>query len=130
MSMHLHHPSLSLNGKKKGKVKYRSAEHAQKERELKMEWENLTKKHQETSKPKTSNRLMNSPKKYSLTIPRGRGTDHIPTVDSGHLGAVTVKQTQKYTGDKLLGIGVMHKSNLVPIFNGDDAIAISKMRRG
>lgn len=128
--MHLHHPSLSLNGKKKGKVKYRSAEHAQKERELKVEWENLTKKHQEDSKPKKTNRLMNSPKKYSLTIPQGRGTDHIPTVDSGHLGAVTVKQTQKYTGDKLLGIGVMHKSNLVPIFNGDDAIAISKMRRG
>ena len=26
MSMHLHHPSLSLNGKKRGKVKFKSAE--------------------------------------------------------------------------------------------------------
>jgi len=128
--MHLHHPALSLNGKKKGKVKYRSSSHAQKERELKEEWENLAKKLQSMSTVKKPVKPMVSPKKYSLNIPQGRGTDHIPTVDSGHRGAVTVKQTQKYTGDKLLGIGVMHKSNLVPIFNGDDAIAISKMRRG
>ena len=30
MSMHLHHPSLSLGGKRKGKVKFRNAEEAKK----------------------------------------------------------------------------------------------------
>ena len=36
----------------------------------------------------------------------------------------------KYTGTKLLGIGVMHKSNSVPVFSQDEAIEISTMRRG
>jgi hypothetical protein len=36
----------------------------------------------------------------------------------------------KYTGDKLLGIAVMHKSNLVPVFKAEDAIDIARMRRG
>lgn len=36
----------------------------------------------------------------------------------------------KYTGDKLLGIAVMHKSNLVPVFKVEDAIDIARMRRG
>jgi hypothetical protein len=34
-----------------------------------------------------------------------------------------------YTGDKILGIGTMHKSNAVPIFSDDEAKDISKMRR-
>ena len=36
----------------------------------------------------------------------------------------------KYTGDNLLGIAVMHKSNLVPVFKAEDAIDIARMRRG
>jgi len=34
MSMHLHHPALSLNGKKQGKVKFRNAAEAQRARDL------------------------------------------------------------------------------------------------
>ncbi len=44
MSMHLHHPSLSLNGKKKGKVKFRNAEEARRARELEDSWKDLQKK--------------------------------------------------------------------------------------
>lgn len=40
------------------------------------------------------------------------------------------KDTHRYTGDKLLGIATMHKSNAVPVFKGQDAIDIAKMRRG
>jgi hypothetical protein len=50
-------------------------------------------------------------------------------LDTGVTGPVTVKQSQKYTGDKILGIGTMHKSNAVPIFSGEQAQDISKMRR-
>ena len=32
-------------------------------------------------------------------------------------------------GDKIIGIGTMHKSNAVPIFSDDAAKDISKMRR-
>lgn len=39
------------------------------------------------------------------------------------------KTEKKYTGDKLLGIAVMHKSNLVPVFHQEDAEDIARMRR-
>jgi len=35
-----------------------------------------------------------------------------------------------YTGGNLMGIATMHKSNMVPVFNTQDAEDISKMRRG
>jgi hypothetical protein len=35
-----------------------------------------------------------------------------------------------YTGDKIKGIGTMHKSNAVPIFSDEQAIEIATMRRG
>lgn len=40
------------------------------------------------------------------------------------------KEAQHYSGErKLLGIGLLHKSNLVPVFDQQDAIDISRMRR-
>lgn len=39
-------------------------------------------------------------------------------------------EPQQYSGERrLLGIGIMHKSNLVPIFDEESAKEISKMRR-
>lgn len=43
--------------------------------------------------------------------------------------ALGKKQEKKYTGDKLIGIGTMHKSNMVPIFKAEDAKDIANMRR-
>jgi hypothetical protein len=34
-----------------------------------------------------------------------------------------------YTGDKIIGIAAMHKSNLVPVFNDEAAKEVSSMRR-
>jgi len=34
-----------------------------------------------------------------------------------------------YTGDKMIGIGTLHKSNAVPIFSDDDAKDQALMRR-
>ena len=45
-------------------------------------------------------------------------------------GAVNVRAIPTYTGDKIIGIGTMHKSNAVPIFTSEQAQDISKMRRG
>ena len=40
------------------------------------------------------------------------------------------KEEMKYSGErKLIGIGLMHKSNLVPIWDKEGAEEISKMRR-
>lgn len=42
------------------------------------------------------------------------------------IGAV---QTKQYTGTAMIGIATMHKSNAVPVFQEEDAQAISAMRR-
>lgn len=42
--MHLHHPSLSTTGKRKGKLKFASAAHAQQARELASTWQDLLKR--------------------------------------------------------------------------------------
>lgn len=59
-----------------------------------------------------------------------RETRDIPSRDTGHKGAVTVGTKQmRYTGDKMLGVATMHKSNIVPIFNDESAVQVSQMRR-
>jgi len=44
-------------------------------------------------------------------------------------GPCTTKQTPKYTGSKILGIGILHKSCMQPIFSQEEAIDIARMRR-
>lgn len=66
----------------------------------------------------------------TVTKPYVRETVRHPSRDTGHLGAVTTgKKAMQYTGDKMLGVATMHKSNLVPIFNDDNAVEVSQMRR-
>jgi hypothetical protein len=44
-------------------------------------------------------------------------------------GNGNAKPANVYTGNELLGIATMHKSNAVPVFSDEQAIDISKMRR-
>jgi hypothetical protein len=129
--MHLHHPSLSLGGKRKGKVKFRNAEEARKARELDESWKQLQKKWDVDAEDKKRRRAMSAePLAYQLAAPPGRGsTAHIPSRDTGHVGAVRTKDIPQYTGTKIKGIGTMHKSNAVPVFSDEEAVEISKMRR-
>ena len=131
MSMHLHHPSLSLNGRKKGKVKFRNAEEARKARELEASWQELKKKWVVEEDDRRRRRAMSAPPlagNYSLTIPENRSTRHIPSRDTG--GSATLAAPKVYTGTKVKGIATMHKSNAVPVFSDEEAIEISRMRRG
>jgi hypothetical protein len=129
--MHLAHPALSLGGKRKGKVKFRNSAEAQKARQLDEDWKELQKKWGVEADEKRRKRAMAAePLQYTLTAPNGRGTtQHIKSLDTGHIGAISSKQSPKYTGTKVLGIGTMHKSNAVPIFSDDEAVEISSMRR-
>jgi hypothetical protein len=53
-----------------------------------------------------------------------------PKYDSLDTGFVACTKTfQKYTGEKMLGIATMHKSNAVPVFTDNEAKEISSMRR-
>jgi hypothetical protein len=58
-----------------------------------------------------------------------RETPNYPSLNSS-VGSTAKKEPMQYTGDAMLGIGQLHKSNAVPIFKAQDAIDISKMRRG
>ena len=130
MSMHLHHPSLSLNGKRKGKKKFRNAEEARKARELDAGWKELQKKWEVDADTKKRNRAMSAePLTYSLNAPPGRETKRYESLDTGHKGAVKTADIPQYTGTKIKGIGTMHKSNAVPIFSDEEAVAIANMRR-
>lgn len=54
-----------------------------------------------------------------------------PKVPSGdtYTSFVATKREMQYTGDKLVGIATMHKSNMVPVFKQEDAEDIARMRR-
>ena len=131
MSMHLHHPSLSLTGKRKGKVKFRNAAEAQRARELDASWKEILKAQGAAAEQKRRSRAMRAePLQYNLTSDNDRAnTRHIPSLDTGHSGPVSSKENPKYTGTKILGIGTMHKSNAVPVFSSEEAHDIATMRR-
>ena len=58
-----------------------------------------------------------------------RETPDYPSVTSTGVLVAEKRDRNVYTGDKLLGISVMHKSNLVPIFSEEHAKDVSAMRR-
>ena len=126
MTMHLLPPMYSTTGKKKGKRKFRNAAVAAKSRDLDNSWNELMAKYppmQVKAKKQTLNDV------YKLTVPEDRSTRKYKSVDTGG-GSTAPRPTKVYTGDKMKGIGTMHKSNMVPIFSNQEAEDISKMRRG
>lgn len=129
MSMHLVGPALSMNGKKKGKVKFRNADEARRARELDASWKELQKKWDVDAEEKRRKRALKAePLVYKLSAPSGRSTTHhIPSVNTG--GNATLAPAKIYTGTKVMGIATMHKSNAVPVFSDEEAVDISRMRR-
>lgn len=129
MSMHLHHPSLSLTGKSKKKQKFRSAEEARKARELDASWKELQAKWGVAQEDRRRKRAMSADTlEYKLTTPAGRETVQIKSLDTG-LAVASLAPAKVYTGTKVKGIGTMHKSNAVPIFSDEEAHDIARMRR-
>ena len=130
MTMHLCGPALTMTGKKKGKHKFRNAEEARKARELDASWKELQKKWEVDADAKRRSRAMKAePLTYKLTTPVGRTTtNNLPSRVTP--GGSTAPVHKVYTGTKVLGIATMHKSNAVPVFAAEDAVEISRMRRG
>ena len=65
---------------------------------------------------------------YKLAQPV-RETRKIPSLNASMMGNATVQPKKVYTGDKMLGIGTLHKSNAVPVFSVEEAQDMAKMRR-
>jgi len=119
-------PWLNNIGSGKRKQKYSSAEAKKRDLELKAEWEKKLTEINKTKKVIPSRSLTRPMPK--LGPPPGRETRYVPSRDSG-AGIAAKKTPPVYTGNKIIGIGTMHKSNAVPIFSDDEAKAISSMRR-
>jgi hypothetical protein len=111
---------IHLNTKSKRKKKKPDA----KARALRASWEEILKKYEvkETKKPSKTRTL------DVHVIRDGSSTSHISSVDSGY-GLAPKKESPKYTGDEMIGIGQLHKSNAIPIFKQKDAEDLAKMRR-
>jgi len=131
MTMHLETPALTMTGKKRGKQKFRNADQARQHRELEESWKALQKQWGiEAEEKKRKRALAAEPLVYTLSAPPGRNTTHhIPSLNSGD-GVAALPPAKIYTGDRVLGIATLHKSNGVPVFSQEDAKEISRMRRG
>ena len=137
MSMHMLPAMYSTTGKKKGKQKFRNAEAANTARRNAEAWQELLGKYDVKATMEGSNVGGKGNSKSMGTYstdwrsrvdPR-RLTDNIPSVDTGV--AVASKPPDKvYTGDAMIGIGQLHKSNGIPVFSRQDAHDLAIMRRG
>lgn len=115
--MQMLHTSLGKSKKRKPNAQ---------QRQLQADWETLLKKH-EPKKPVTKRKRDDW--SYSLEPVARRETHKAPSLP--FTGApCTKKDSPVYTGDKIKGIGTMHKSNAVPIFTDEQAVEIATMRRG
>ena len=93
-----------------------------KQRELAREWQDLIARTAPKAKSKTIVAKLQEPKPYR------RETPYYPSLDTTELNTYK-KQAMQYTGDKMKGIGTLHKSNAVPIFTDEEAKDQAAMRR-
>lgn len=109
---------------KKRKTKYSSSEQKQKSIQLQKEWEDMMKKYDTKPVRKLQRKV------YMPPVTVRRETPRYPSLDTGGNATKPINHDKVYTGDKMIGIAVMHKSNSVPVFSSDSAKEISTMRRG
>jgi hypothetical protein len=96
------------------------------QRQLAAEWDAIQAKYA----PKKPLKRVDTKFSYSLPTPIGRSnTHHIPSLSTAG-GNTSPKPSMQYTGDKMLGIGTLHKSNAVPVFSDGEAKEMARMRRG
>jgi hypothetical protein len=132
MAFHLEGPWLSTTGKPKGKKKWASSEQKRLAEKRQADWDRKLVEFEKLT-PNFSTGPYNSPKKtmsdFMPKTPPGRETPKVASQDTGWVPCVKVKDNE-YTGTKIKGIGTMHKSNAVPVFSDEEAVEISRMRRG
>lgn len=99
-----------------------------KQRALQASWEDILKKYEPKKKVNTVQT------KPSVLVNQGsayrRETKHIPSLGISGSGTCAKPVSRSYTGTAILGIATLHKSNAVPVFSQEDAVEISRMRRG
>ena len=100
-----------------------------KKRALASSWQDILKKHQ--ASPFASKYKVTTTKRRASNshwIEPGRDPKAYPSIDTGYNNTAK-KEPLFYTGDKMKGIGTLHKSNAVPIFTDEEAKDQANMRR-
>ena len=150
MSMHLCGPALTTTSYKKKKDKVTKAKQA----ELELGWKERNQRLKEMGLPKetfdqyiewvygtgkkaskkeinrTENKKAgNGSTNYVSHIDATLLKEKLPSKKSWVTGACSSKPTPTYTGTEMIGITVLHKSCLQPIFSKEAAEDAAKMRR-
>lgn len=129
MTMHLVGPWLSTTGKRKGKVKFASAEAKQKSEQLDKEWKELLKRQGIEQDDRKRQRGLTvsayTPPKMNM---RGAELLALPSHNTG-IGIAVKADVPMYTGSQVVGIVVQHKSCLQPVFSQEAAEDSASMRR-
>jgi hypothetical protein len=94
-----------------------------KQRELDASWAQIVKKYE------TKKSLPKSVVAYTPPKPFVRETVKHPSLNTFGGNCTKPIHGKVYTGDKMIGIGTLHKSNAVPIFTDEDAKDQASMRR-
>ena len=137
MTMHLEGPYLTTTRyTQRPHKKWASAEQKRRAESDAAAWTELTQR-LARSAPQFSGRPVTDPAmprgafkplKLSPAYPPGREPQAIPSRDSG-VGVAARRDAPVYTGDKIKGIGTLHKSNAVPVFTDEEAVDLAHMRR-
>lgn len=96
-----------------------------KQRELQNSWQDLLNKYKPMGKLKSVSKTVSLEKPPAI-----RQTPKYQSLNGGvDTAPATKKEKPIYTGTEMLGIGTLHKSNAVPIFNSEEARDQASMRR-
>jgi hypothetical protein len=135
MTMHLEGPWLTTTKYSKKSHKKWPSSAAKKKAELEAEqWKELQKSWGKLapnfSNKKNLEKVKNSCQRLEVgpAYPPGREPLNIPSKPDT-VGVAAAPAPKVYTGNKIKGIGTLHKSNAVPIFSDEEAIEIAHMRR-
>jgi len=86
--------------------------------------------HQEWLKSKGLDHKREPRPAETLVFPKIEDRQGVPLGNRIPVAVIGRHKPQQYSGErKLLGVATMHKSNLVPVFDAQDAKDIAKMRR-
>lgn len=97
------------------------------QQEAQANWERLNAKWDKLPKF-SSSRVVPKPTGFTYSFSSPRETEFHPSLQTP--GGDTSKiESMSYTGDKVLGIAQMAKSNAVPVFAKQEAVDIARMRR-
>jgi hypothetical protein len=96
-----------------------------KQKQLAQEWQQLVEKWAPQKITKVKSMTVKIP---TLKVPPGRETPNYPSLNTNVYNCAK-KEALYYTGDKMKGIGTLHKSNAVPIFTDEEAKDQANMRR-